>query len=199
MIKYSTLIGTRSAEICALKWDDINIFKKEIWVHSQILEIDNEYIYVPYTKDDKKHTGKGREIALTDDIIELLEELKEKQKSLGITSEYVFCNADGSCVHPNNQYQQTLRDICQKLGYTLYRNHAIRKYFNSYVLVPLGISVEDRAKAMGHSVKINLENYTFEQKDYVSSIREKNNKSGTGKYQENNIKKMLETQCFQAF
>ena len=38
--------------------------------------------------------------------------------------------------------------------------------FNSYVLIPLGIPVTDRAKLLGHSVETNLKHYSFEDKDY---------------------------------
>ena len=201
MIKFSALSGCRTSEICALRWEDINIFTKEIWIHSQILfnEENNEYIYVPHTKDDKKHSGKGRRIPLTDELSKLFKNLREKQESLSIKSDYVFCNSDGSVVHPNNQYQQSLRKICKKLGYNLYRNHAIRKYYNSYVLIPLNIPVESRAKLMGHSIKINLENYSFAYDDYVADTLDKLNSLGTTRDYQKATKKMPEKVNFQAF
>ena len=42
---------------------------------------------------------------------------------------------------------------------------------NSNVLIPMGISVADRAKLLGHSVETNLEHYSFAQKDYVENTR----------------------------
>lgn len=39
-------------------------------------------------------------------------------------------------------------------------------YYNSYVLVPKGVKVNNRAKLLGHSVEVNLRNYTFEDVNY---------------------------------
>ena len=40
-------------------------------------------------------------------------------------------------------------------------NHAFRIALNSYVYVSMGLDVAMRAWILGHSVKINLEHYTF--------------------------------------
>lgn len=42
---------------------------------------------------------------------------------------------------------------------------------SSNVLIPLGISVADRAKLLGHSVATNLNHYSYAQKDYLKSAR----------------------------
>jgi len=41
-------------------------------------------------------------------------------------------------------------------------------YFNSYVLIPAGIVVTDRAKILGHSPEVNLSHYSFESRDYCA-------------------------------
>ena len=41
-------------------------------------------------------------------------------------------------------------------------------YFNSYVLIPAGIVVTDRAKILGHSPEVNLSHYSFENRDYCA-------------------------------
>ena len=39
-------------------------------------------------------------------------------------------------------------------------------YFNSYVLIPKGIQVTNRARLLGHSPEVNLKNYSFADYDY---------------------------------
>lgn len=48
----------------------------------------------------------------------------------------------------------------------------MRMYFNSYVLIPLGVLVTDRAKLLGHSVETNQKRYSFEDLDYVDVVGE---------------------------
>ncbi len=43
---------------------------------------------------------------------------------------------------------------------------------NSNVLLPMGISVADRAAMLGHSIQTNLQFYSFAQKGYLNNVRE---------------------------
>ena len=42
---------------------------------------------------------------------------------------------------------------------------------NSNVLLPLGISVADRAAMLGHSIETNLKFYSFAKKGYLEDVR----------------------------
>ena len=42
---------------------------------------------------------------------------------------------------------------------------------NSNVLLPMGISVADRAAMLGHSIQTNLQFYSFAQKGYLDNVR----------------------------
>ena len=169
---YMTLLsietGMRAGEICSIKWNDIST---DIWIHSQIVRKtlrSKESMRVPWTKNEKKHEGIGRHFPLTDRIVSILTELKEKYIELGYPCEdddYVFCRKDGSFIIPSD-YEDALRRLCKKIGLPKTNNHALRMAFNSYVLIPLGIPVTDRAKLLGHSVETNLKHYSFEDKDY---------------------------------
>ena len=91
-----------------------------------------------------------------------------------IDSEYVFTNLDGSWIR-SDQYTNFLFRLSKSLGYALTNNHAIRMYFNSYVLIPAGVEAPERAKILGHSVEVNLRNYTFANRDYCNKTRKKLN------------------------
>ncbi len=51
---------------------------------------------------------------------------------------------------------------------------------NSNVLIPLGISVADRATMLGHSVETNLRYYSFAQKGYIEDVRKRLNAGFVG-------------------
>lgn len=168
MIRLSIETGMRTAEICALRWGDIN---KDIWIHSQIVRKSlnsKDSKYVPWTKNEKKHEGKGRHFPLTNRITAILREIKEKYAYLGYPcgdDDYVFCKKDGAFIIPSD-YDGALRRLCKRIGVSRTNNHALRMALNSYVFIPLGIQVTDRAKLLGHSVETNLKYYSFENKDY---------------------------------
>ena len=64
--------------------------------------------------------------------------------------------------------------MCKKLGLKLNNNHAFRIALNSYVYVPMGLPVTERAKLLGHSVDTNLKHYTFARTDdYLEELSEK--------------------------
>lgn len=169
MILLSIETGMRAGELCSLKWNDIT---DDIWIHTQQLELKNplSYYEVNWTKNEKKHEGYGRHFPLTDEIINILESLKSLQQKHNIHSEYVFCNQNGKWI-TTRHYAGALGTVCKCLNLPKTNNHAIRMYFNSYVLIPAGIPVTDRAALLGHSVETNLKRYSFENVDYVNNAK----------------------------
>ena len=104
-----------------------------------------------------------------------MDELKSKQKALGIHSEWVFCKEDGSWT-TTVSYYESLYKVSKKLGLKLSNNHAFRMALNSYVYVPMGLPASERAKLLGHSVETNLKYYTFARTDeYIDELCEKIN------------------------
>lgn len=75
-------------------------------------------------------------------------------------SDWVFAKMDGNWT-TTVAYEKCLRVGCRNLELNLTNNHAIRMYLNSYVFIPKGIEVADRAALLGHSVEVNLKYYTF--------------------------------------
>ena len=160
MTLFSINSGLRAAELCALKWEDIDFEEESIWVHSQILSdgttTKKEYYYSLGTKNEKGITKNGRVILLTDELKDIL--LKRKETSNG--NEYVFGSLKGGFTNPD-AYEKSLWRLCKKLGLNKTNNHAIRMYYNSYVLIPLGFNAAERAQILGHSIETNLKYYTF--------------------------------------
>ena len=165
--------GVRVGELCALKWADI--LEKSIHIHAQQLtKTENGkkvYYYDTCTKNEKGISQDGREFPLTKKIAELLAEIKSLQEELHIDSEFIFCHEDGDWIK-TNAYETFLRRLCQSKGFQVTNNHALRMSLNSNVLLPMGVSVADRAAMLGHSIQTNLMFYSFAQKDYLDNVRE---------------------------
>lgn len=167
--------GVRVGELCSLKWSDIDFDNCEIHIHSQQLykKVDGhtEYYYVPYTKNERGVSNNGRIFPLTNDINMLLVELKTKQASLNINSEYIFSHENNEWI-TTKEYDCFLYKLCKKHQLNATNNHAFRMSLNSNVLIENGISVADRARLLGHSVATNLNNYSYAQKDYIQKTRD---------------------------
>ena len=164
--------GVRVGELCAMRWEDIK--ETAIHIHCQQLSKrqkgGTEYYLVTYTKNEKGESEDGREFPLTKNIKNLLAEIRQKQDALGITSEFIFCNEDGSWIK-KDAYITFLRRLCQSKNFNVTNNHALRMSLNSNVLIPKGITVADRAAMLGHSIETNLRYYSFAQKDYLDNVR----------------------------
>lgn len=149
-ILFSSESGVREGEIPSLKWSDIT--DRAIHIHSQqndeIRDGKKVYYYNPTTKNEKGVSHNGRFIPITSAIRKILDELKSKQEALGIESEWVFCKANGDWI-TTVAYYEALYKVCHKLGLKLSNNHAFRMALNSYVYVPMGLPVTERAKLLG--------------------------------------------------
>lgn len=164
--------GLRVGELCAVQWSDIG--ENAIHIHSQQLNTiepgGKNYFLAPYTKNEKGISEDGRYFPLTRKIKALLDEIREKQNDLGIRSNFVFCHEDGEWIK-TDAYLTFLNRICRSQGLSITNNHAFRMSLNSNVLIPMGVSVADRAAMLGHSIETNLRNYSFAKKDYIENVK----------------------------
>lgn len=182
-ILFSIETGVREGEIPSLKWSDI--YYDRIHIHSQqndeMRDGKKVYYYNPTTKNEKGISQNGRYIPLSQNIKEILSELKTKQSKLGINSEWVFARENGEWT-TTVAYSESLYKLCKGdksrgttgLGLRLSNNHAFRMALNSYVFIPMGLPATERAKLLGHSVDTNLKYYSFARADdFLDDIRQK--------------------------
>ncbi len=119
--------GMRVGEICALKWCDVEYEKHQIWIHEQQLKRitprgqDNEFYDVPWTKDEKGKSKGGRYFPIYPELKELLEEIKNKQQSQHIFSQYVICDENGGSLK-TDAYETSLRRLCKSLKLNITNN-----------------------------------------------------------------------------
>ena len=99
----------------------------------------------------------------------MLEEIKTLQDELNIHSEYIFCHENGEWIK-TDAYMTCLRRLCRSLNLDVTNNHAFRMSLNSNIFIPAGLPVTERARLLGHSVEVNLRNYSFAGKENLQDI-----------------------------
>lgn len=166
-------------------WEDVDFDNGVIHIHAQQLtklaDKGKEFYYVPYCKNERGISEDGRFYPVTDEIYALLQELKRKQKKLGIKSEFVFCHQDGTWIK-TLAYETFLRRLCKSLGLDATSNHAFRRSLNSNVFIQNNISVADRAALLGHSIETNLRHYSYARKSYLEDVKSILNEANQGHY-----------------
>ncbi len=178
---FSIETGVRVAEIPPLRWSDIS--DKGLHIHRQqrmtrIKGKGRTFEELSYTKNERLHPKNGRFFPVTDVIKNILNEIKNCQEKLCISSEFIFCDEKGVWLNKET-YSQRLRRMCKGMGYNITNNHAFRMSLNSNVLIPLGIPVTERAYLLGHSVEINERYYSHMRTESLEGVKEILNQSFT--------------------
>lgn len=160
-VALSLYTGMRIGELCALRWQDIDIEKRILTVNHTIQRI-QDFSGNKKTKliiTEPKSQSSKRTIPVPDCLIPMLKELKSKADSYILT---------GSCkpIEPRTM-QYRFKRILKNVSLPSYRFHSLRHAFASGA-VELGFDVKTLSEILGHSsVQITLDRYvhsSFEHK-----------------------------------
>lgn len=146
--------GLRLGEICALKWEDIDLCRKVLYVKSTVQRIVMEGYATKSIlfESNPKSPDSMREIPLSDDIVQLLASFPRN----GI---YVL-NADKP-MEPRT-YQNKLKAYLRDAGVDYKNFHALRHTFATNC-IQSGMDVKSLSEILGHAdVKITLNRYVVE-------------------------------------
>lgn len=162
-VELSLYTGMRVGELSGLKWEDINYEEQSITIcRSEKYNRKNNEFYISTTKNDKVRT-----FPLTSEIKDVLDRVKKEEIKRCFLTEFVFSDVDGR-VHAR-KISECIRNMTMTKEFEHTKSiHAIRRTLNSN-LRSNGVPVTVAAALLGHTERVNEENYTYD----VSSIYEK--------------------------
>lgn len=157
-IELANLTGMRVGEIAALRWDAVDF-------ENRIITVDKAEVFNQKSKTysiEGTKTGKERWIPMTDDIVRLLETIRDVETQHGYLCEWVFANENGK-IHKIAMVD-CARNKSHQAGVKTKSIHSYRRTINSRMKAN-GISTEAAASMLGHTEEVNENNYTYDVSD----------------------------------
>lgn len=145
--------GLRIGEICALRWDDIDLENKIIHIRSTVTRVKNKITGGTNLAIDKPKTkASRRDIPIHSKVISIIAEMKDNS-----SSPYVISNTP-TFVSPRT-YEYRYHRLLERCGLDSYNYHALRHTFATKCIIA-GVDVKTLSEILGHSnVSITLNTY----------------------------------------
>lgn len=144
--------GLRLGEICSLKWADIDLEEKILYVNTSVqrISVDDTERKTKLLEGSPKSSFSRREIPLSEDIVQLL------MPYYSTTSKYVL---NGNKPMEPRTYQNKFQRYLKMAGVEKKNFHALRHTFATNC-INSGTDVKSLSEILGHSdVKITLNRY----------------------------------------
>lgn len=171
-VELAIYTGMRVGELAALRWTNISLNEGIIIISEseKYDRINKEYL-ISGTK-----TGKTRIFPMTDKINAFFKNLKKIEMRQGILGEFVFSDENGRITA--RSISECMRRKCSQAGIDEKGIHALRRTLNSKMRCD-GVSATVAASLLGHTEKVNQENYTYDitGMDYKRKIIQKVNEA----------------------
>ncbi len=155
-ILLSLYTGLRIGEVCALKWNDIDLDKKVIHVRSTIVRVRNRNVegsFVTMLVVDKPKTKSSlRDIPISSNLMPILVSMQPSIQSI-----YVVSNTNKFMSPRTYEYRfHRILDLC---GISSINYHILRHTFATRC-IEAGVDVKSLSEILGHSnVSITLNTY----------------------------------------
>lgn len=162
--------GMRIGEICSLKWKNIDLDKRLIYVKTTMQRIKDDRTNKTKVIIDKPKTAKSiRAIPISNKLYEILLPLKRKYKE----DNFFLTGNSEKFVEPR-AYQYEFKKILKKCRIKSYKFHQLRHTF-SCNCIEVGMDIKSLSEILGHSsVKITLDKYVHSnfktQKKYLEKL-----------------------------
>ena len=143
--------GLRLGEVCALKWEDIDLRNKVLNVNHTVqrISVDNHISKTILCEGKPKTSCSQREIPLSDEMILLLSRFHHRNK-------YVLNN---SCPLEPRTYQYQFQKYQKQAGIPCKNFHVLRHTFATNC-IGNGVDIKSLSEILGHSnVQITLNKY----------------------------------------
>lgn len=162
--------GIRIGELCALKWKNIDIDKKILYVNNTLQRIyDNKQKKTRIIIDVPKTIKSIRQIPISNKLYEILKTIKNKYND----DNFFLTGSSEKFIEPRN-YQKYFKNVLRKCRIKSYKFHTLRHTFASNC-IEVGMDVKSLSEMLGHSsVETTLNKYVHSnyklQKKYLEKL-----------------------------
>ena len=147
--------GLRIGELCALKWEDIDLEERAIYVRKTL-----QRVYMEKDNNSKiiinspKTTTSIRKVPINNKLYEVLKPLKKEYKN----EDFFLTGSSEKYIEPRN-YQYMFKFILSESKVKPYKFHILRHTFATYC-IEVGMDAKSLSEILGHSnVNITLSRY----------------------------------------
>lgn len=155
-ILLSLYSGLRIGEVCALKWENIDLINGIISIEKTLCRVTNQDNTTPKTKLillETKTINSLRQIPINKNLIKILKKIKTNQNN----NNYVLTSSDKFIV-PRSYYNH-YKKILKECNIHSYKYHTLRHTFATNC-IELGLDPKSLSEILGHSdIKITLSLY----------------------------------------
>lgn len=163
--------GIRIGELCALKWENIDLEKRELYIRKTIQRVyDAEKQKTIIIKDKPKTQSSIRNIPISTKLYDILSKIKKEHKP----EEYFLTGDTSKFVEPRN-YQDTFKSVLRKSKIkTSYKFHILRHSFATEC-IRVGMDIKTLSEILGHSniettLKIYVHSSYETKKEYLEKL-----------------------------
>ena len=148
--------GMRIGEICALKWKNVDLIKREIYVRNTLLRIYN----VKEKKSDiVMHSPKTkcsiRNIPISDKLFEWIIKMDYEYNG----EAYFLTGEENRFVEPRN-YERYFKKVLKEVGINNNYNFHVTRHTFATKCIEIGMDIKTLSEILGHSnVEITLNRY----------------------------------------
>ncbi len=148
--------GLRTAELCGLKWSDIDLDRGVLSLQRALVDIEGRV----YEGPPKTKAGR-RSVVLPKHAVDALRKHIQTMKAEGNTdSKYIFCAPRGGPILRGNLRTQNFRPLMQRAGVKMIRFQDLR-HTSATLLLTAGVHPKIVAERLGHTkIGITLDIYS---------------------------------------
>lgn len=164
--------GMREGEPLYLKWKDVDLEKRRIYIHGDVVEVKNrdenaESSYICIEQETPKTDKSTRYIPLNDNAVETLENLRKLIKD----KDRVIATKNHTILSPRKVYR-TMENILTACKITGKTNlvHALRHTFAT-TLIRNGVDIKAVSEILGHedvSTTLKIYHHTIEEQKHAA-------------------------------
>lgn len=153
--------GIRIGELCALKWEDIDLEKNFLTVKQTVQRISTDEKGTKLIISSPKSASSRREIPLPDFIVPIMKNIKSEDN-------FYFLSGSNNITEPRTM-QYRFKNLLKKLNIPNVSFHSLRHSFATSC-IELGIDVKTLSEILGHSsVQVTLNRYVHSSIEHKKS------------------------------